>query len=387
MKKILTVILVLIILFMLSGCSSQTSNRVLEPDELEMIRTIGIDKGENGYSVTISTDIGLNGKTPKIRSGEGKTVDEALNILKKTSGGQEPFYSHVDNLIIGEEVVREGIGQVLDFMARSSELRIGTNIVISRGTKAKGTITGAAGKDSAAADMLEVIKEQAPSLGRGYMFNCLDVLSGLAENGTAMILAVELTEGDDLLNDGERVLRPQGYAVVEDGKLVNYTSPEETAGITLLLNKLDSLNIEVRLDKGTVGLTLTGLTADIQPVFLDNELKKLKIKVSADASITEAGEVKSLTMEKERQEAGLNASKMLLKNLQETIRKSQSLGIDYMNLGQRAGLKSPMKFQRMKTSWNELFSKIEIELEVSTVIKQTYDLAEPVDISGQSLEQ
>lgn len=382
MKKILTAALALIIIT-LAGCSSQTSNVIREPDKLEMIRTIGIDKGKDGYSVTISTDVGLNGSAPQIRSGNGKTIDEALNVLKKTSRGQQPFYSHVDNLIIGEAVIKDGISEVLDFMARSSEMRIGTNIVIAKGTEAEKIITGAVGEQNAAADMLEVIKEQITSLGQGYMFNCLDVLSELAYNGNAMILAVRLTEGDNLLNDEEKKLTPDGFGIIRDGKLIAYTSSEQSAGITLLIDELNSLNIEVETTEGMVGLALTQIKADIQPVFLDNQLQKLKIKVDAAASITEAGAVTDLTMEKRRQETGLNASRQLLKNLQEAIKSSQSMGIDYMALGRKAELKAPLKFKKMGVTWEELFPELEIELEVSTVLKNTYDLGEPISIYGR----
>ncbi|MBE6949401.1 MAG: hypothetical protein E7456_06100 [Ruminococcaceae bacterium] len=379
MKRIICITLSMLIL---TGCSAQTSNVIKEPDELEMIRTIGIDLADDGYSVTIGTGVGLDGSPPTIRSGEGVTIDEALNVLKKTSRGQEPFYSHTEDIIISEDVARAGIQDVIDFMARNSEMRIGTNILIAKGAKAQDIMTGSVGGKTGLTDMIEVMEQQITALGAGYMFTCLDVAAGLAQGGSALMLAVELVDGDNLLDEKEKKLQPVGFGIFEDSRLKEFSPYELSPGITFLMDKLESINIEVETDMGTVGLALTDSKVDYQPVFLDDQLQKLKITLETEMSITEAGGVTDLTSEKRRQEVGLKASEQILANLQETLKFSKELGTDFMAIGEKVELKAPFKYEKIQNSWQERFSELEIELEVKTVLKRSYDMADPIRLSG-----
>lgn len=381
MKKILAILFALSMLT-LTGCSSQTSNIVREPDELELIRTIGVDKSEKGYRVTIGTDVGLNGSPPQIRSNDDVTIDSALNVLQKTSRGQEPFYSHTDHIIVGQELAKDGIGEVLDYVARNSEMRIGTNLFIAKDATAEEIIVNSAGERNAIADMLDVMKQQISSLGQGYVFTCLDVATGLAADGKAIVLAIEMTDGDNMLNTEEKKVLPSGFGIIDDAKLVSYVPASQAAGVTILINKMNYMLVNVVTDEGTVGLAVTKIDTKLDPIFLDDQLQKLKITVKADASVTEDGGVKNLATDKVRRAISLGASNQILKNLQETLRTSQELGIDYIGIGKKVELKAPLKFESLKKPWREIFTELPIEIEVQTELKRSYDLDNPMNLAG-----
>lgn len=380
MKRIIVAVLALNML-VLSGCSSRVASSIREPDELDLIRTIGIDKHEDGYSVTIDTGVGLNNSAPHIRNGKGPTIDSALNVLKKMVGRLEPFYSHTDNVIIGEDLAREGIDEVMDYIARNSEIRIDTNLFVAKGMTAEDLITGSVSKMQAAAGILNLLSIQVSTLGQGYVFTCLDVIASLAQSGKALVLAIELTEGDNLLDTEEKRLLPNGFGIIQNGKLTSYVSAKNAPSVTLLINELDYLNIQVETEEGTVGLGVINSYVDIKPVFLDNQLSKLKIKVKMEASITEVGGPMDIKSEKKRQELGLAVSEKILANLQDTLMNSKELGVDYIGLGQKAEIKAPIKFQNMSEPWHELFPELPIEIEVTTKIKRSFDLVQPVDLS------
>ena len=129
-----------------------------EPDELEMIRTLGVDRSEAGFTVTAATGTGIDGSPPVMRTGEGMTVDDAMELLQKTSRGQEPFYSHTEHVIIGEDLAKSGVTEVLDFMARSSEMRIGTAVTVSKGMTANRLMSSAFSEKSDIYGLLRVIE-------------------------------------------------------------------------------------------------------------------------------------------------------------------------------------------------------------------------------------
>lgn len=379
MKK-LFLILIVSAMTVLSGCSSRVASSIREPDELNLIQTIGIDKGEEGYLVTISTGLGLNNSEPQIRGEEGPTIGSALDVLRKLSDGHEPFYSQADHIIIGEELARAGFEEVLDFIERSSEIRIDTNLFIARGMTARELIINSASKSTAAADTLELIDEQLPNLGQGYVFTALDVASDLSKSGNSLILAVEMKQGDDLKDSEKQKLVPNGFAIVQNASLTDYVSAELTPSVMMVLEKLGYLNMRIETDEGAVGLGISDTTVDIEPVFMDDDLTKLKIKVKADASITEVGGMIDIMSDKTRQSLGQVVSQRLLENLQAVLAHSREMGVDYMDIGREAELKAPVRFLNMKETWQEIFPTLPIELEVTAVVKRTFDLGQPVEI-------
>ncbi len=380
MKK-LYLLLIVFALAALTGCSSRVASSIREPDELDLIQTIGIDKSEEGYYVTISTGMGLNNAEPRIRGGEGPTINAALDVMKKLSGGHEPFYSHADHVIIGEDAAKEGIIEVLDFIERDSEIRIDTNLFIARGMTANELIIGAASKNSAAADTLELIEEQLPNLGQGHVFTALDVATDLAKSGKGLIMAIETRQGDNLKDAEQQKLVPNGFGIIQRDKLTGYVSAEITPSVMLVLDELEYLNLRIDTDEGPVGLGISSTSLDVEPVFMDDELTKLKIKVKADASVTEVGGMVDLMSDRTRRNLGTMVSERLLQNLQKALEHSKEMAVDYMGIGQKASLKRPVRFRNMRESWQEVFPTLPIEIEVTAVIKRTFDLGQPVDIS------
>ena len=373
MKKIPILILAAALL---TGCAAKGTSLMREPDDLEMIRTVGVDKSDDGYTVTIATGRGIDGSPPRVRSGDGLTIDSALDFLQRTSHGQEPFYSHTEHVIIGEELAREGVDEVLDFMARSSEMRIETAMILAKSATAEELMTSSSGETAGLYDILNVMEEETASMGRGYMFTCLDAAAGLRETGHALILAAEVLPGDNALDDSEKTLRGEGFGVIENGKLTGYVPTDDAPGVLLLLNKPVSLNLACDTGSGRVGVTLEKARSDVKPEFAGGDLKKLEVSVSADIVITEAGAIKDLTSEKMRESIEKAVSQQVFDLLNTTISRSQAAGLDYIGLGAMVEKRAPVKFRDLRERWPELFPKLPVELKITTTVRRSYDLEE-----------
>ncbi len=77
MKKIPILILAAALL---TGCAAKGTSLMREPDELEMIRTVGVDKSDDGYTVTNATGRGIDGAPPRVRSGDGLTISTSPTL-------------------------------------------------------------------------------------------------------------------------------------------------------------------------------------------------------------------------------------------------------------------------------------------------------------------
>lgn len=97
-----------------------------------VVTTIGIDKDEEGFSVTslavipkVSTDVNAN---LEVFEGKGKSISEALENISLNTGKQVGL-AHCDCLIVSLDVLSDNITHVLDYFIRTSNLTTNATIL------------------------------------------------------------------------------------------------------------------------------------------------------------------------------------------------------------------------------------------------------------------
>lgn len=97
-----------------------------------VVTTIGIDKSEEGYSISslavipkVSTDVNANLETFE---GKGKTISEALQNISLNTGKQIGL-AHCDCIILSFDVLQENVAVVLDYFIRTSNLTTNATIL------------------------------------------------------------------------------------------------------------------------------------------------------------------------------------------------------------------------------------------------------------------
>ena len=137
MKKLL---ILLIIPFILSGCYDYN-----ELNDLAIISGIGIDYESDEYIVTyeiLSTkkegETSASSSTYNVTS-RGKTVVEAFsnngNLMDKV-----PYFEHVDVVVISEDIAKNNLKEVGEYIIRTSKLRNESFLAIATNSSAKDVI-------------------------------------------------------------------------------------------------------------------------------------------------------------------------------------------------------------------------------------------------------
>lgn len=134
LKKLSFVFAVLISL-LLAGCWDKK-----EINEIGFTVGLGIDKDGDDYQIT--TQIALpallegsgGGEEPPVWvvSGKGRTIFEAIRDVN-TRSARKPFWGHLNVIVLGEEVAKEGLIPVLDLLSRGQELRRSNYVVLAQG--------------------------------------------------------------------------------------------------------------------------------------------------------------------------------------------------------------------------------------------------------------
>lgn len=372
---------------LLTGCGGMTLySNYIELEDLNLIKTVGVDGTAEGVRVTASTGLGLNGSAPKIYVSEGKTLSQALNSLRHAQIGKEIIFSHIENIIIGEKNSDGIIGECVDFLVRSVSIRLDSRMLIVRGGTAQELVMSTAGQNTSASDMIETMNKNIQRLSEGYIFTCLDIAILLENTGRAVIMAVRVIDSDELSEGApEKMISPDGFGIIKDGRLTGFAERDEAKGVCILMNRAKAGNITVENDFGDiVTLGITSVRTEYEPEFDDGgRLIRVYVNIKAAGNIVEG-----VTEEKgdgaDYKSGVADAfSRQILEAAESALRSSVMADIDYMEIGKQAEIKAPVKFKKMDSDWQDIFSDTEFRIKVESTVKRTYDTDEPLNLSGE----
>ncbi|MDY8026334.1 Ger(x)C family spore germination protein, partial [Paenibacillus polymyxa] len=142
-KTVFRLLLVLLVPMLLSGCWERQ-----ELNEMAFVLGMGLDKAESGYKVTLQVVIpsaiasqaaggtGGAGVPVIVSSFTVPTIYEAQRKYNLVSA-RASYYGHIRILVIGEELARAGIKEVLDMLKRSREPRNDFYAMVAKDTTAE----------------------------------------------------------------------------------------------------------------------------------------------------------------------------------------------------------------------------------------------------------
>ena len=383
MKRALAVLMLLAVAS-LSGCSQLTIfSNYREIENVEMVKTIGVDSSAAGVMTTIASGVGQTDDAPRIFSAAGATMASALETLEKLPMGKEMILSHAERLMISEEAARQGIGEYLDHIARTKDMRLDTYIYVVKGGAGK-LIRSASSGNASASEMMRHLEKYAEDIGGSYAFSCEDIAAALAIRGCGLIMAVEGVERESgSEKDGSVVIVPAGFAIIRDGALTGYLTQEESLGAALLMERTRSDTLELRLDGGTVTINMTGAKTELEPVFDGNALKRVDIRVETQANVVSLPQGARIMDEDFRKEIEGAFAETELERILLALERSKRENADIMALEDRVERASPVSFRRMSESWDDIFPELEFHVSVSTILRRTYDIDDPLSVTGE----
>ena len=200
-------------LLLLSSCAAPSLTGLLpyarEIEDMELVRTLGVDAVEEGVTVTAAG--GADGETGTASAGAG-TVSAAV-LAMQVQGESYLYFGHVGQLLLGEDLARRGVEEALDYTLRDVEMRLETALYLVRDGTAAEALEGAEGS---APDRLEALADGTGLSADTMTRSVKDVLADLADRGASFVPA--------LAADG--ALTAAGYGILKDGALAAWAEGE-----------------------------------------------------------------------------------------------------------------------------------------------------------------
>jgi|GEM_PF-1624304 len=400
MNRIKRVTAAALALLILSGCGGGSLlPRMTEISDFEVARVFGIDANEDGVEITLVADRSTQGgdgegggKITEILSFSGETVAAAISKMTIHSDKRQHM-GYVDFLLVGEAAARDGITKYLDYFTRDFESRYSSKIYIIRGDSAKDFLKKTTSAERSIDASLNNINELMVELSVTKVMRIIDLVVALSIPYRATIIpALECTEIDFAEFVGGELPKksfvPAGLAFLKDFKLVDYYDAELAPAYNDLSDREHATPISIKDDEGdSVSLTVRRERVNVETVWDGDTLKSVKYRFMLYASLTEQHGIRNLYSDETLAFIAGAVSDKAKDQLERVIEKSKEHGQDGFELASRVRFANPIKWAslNMEERWSEIFPTVDIEVEVDTQIRRTYDLREPIGYSKDEM--
>ncbi|MFY0742515.1 Ger(x)C family spore germination protein [Solibacillus silvestris] len=384
MKKYMFILIILN--FILTGCWDKR-----ELNELAITLALGIDKveGEDEYEVTaqvvvpsaVSMKDGTGGATVTLFTENGETVYEALRRMTKVSP-RKIYPGHLQMLISGEELAKEGIGESLDLLARDWELRPDFYVVVAKDVTAREILNVTTDLESIpASKMFAGLKVSEKAWAGTYGVTLDELIVDLISEGKEAVLTGIQLEGNKQIGSTqqniESISKPaqikyDNLAVFKEDRLMGWLTEQDSRGYSGITNSVKSTVTSISCpNEGKSTIEVTNFHSKVEGNIVHGK-PEVNIHTKAEGKVGEVRCKIDLKNPEAIQELEKIYEKEATRIINETIDVlQQEYQSDIFGFGEAIHRSNPQEWDQIKENWDEEFSDLTVNVKVDMKIRLT----------------
>lgn len=377
--KIVFVLLILLLFPLLSACTSR------ELDTINLVTALGIDKDEAGYMITyqvlnpkaIAAKRSVNEAPFALYVEKGSSLDETDKRVT-TQASRKMYATHVRSIVIGEDVARDGLKEILDYLFRSNEYRTDYYFIIAKGTTANQILSTVTTIESVSGiKYYESIENSKRWWATTNSLKIVELINDINAKGKNPVLAgVEFYEKTDDMDSIERLKKSYSGKVkftalgaFHDDKLIGWLDESESIALANILGKTKNISSYVDFDENThVSLNIVAKKTKIKASLSDGK-PVINVMLSADMMITaQTGDV-DFTDQENLDKLNSLANEKTIEFCQKTLDKAQhELKTDIFGFGESIHRAYPKVWNELKDNWDDAFATLQVDFMIETKI-------------------
>ncbi|MDF2679187.1 MAG: spore gernimation protein GerC [Brevibacillus sp.] len=384
MKQRLILIVVLMAL-VLTGCWNRR-----ELNDLAIAVGFGVDKADDQYRVSVqvvdpgevAANKGVSGRTPvTMYHVTAPTLFEALRKMTTVSP-RKIYSSHLRIFVIGEEVAKEGIGEVLDLVSRDQEMRTDFYIVVAKGKhtaeEALKILTPI--EKIPANNLFHSLESSARVWAPSTTVTLDQLIADMVSQGkhpvlTGLEIKGDYEVGQSVANiekiDNAATLQYTGLAVFNKDRLVGWLNEEESKGYNFIQDNVKS-TVGHLVCPGGGKLVLEVIRSQTK---LKGKVEKGKPKVEVHSRIeVNVGEVAcqiDLTKIGTINELEKLAEKNVRRLMEQAVNKVQKqYKVDIFGFGEVIHREDPTAWKSLKKDWDTHFAKLPVTYQIDVKLRR-----------------
>ncbi|TCU79098.1 spore germination protein KC [Tissierella praeacuta] len=370
-KPFIFISILILMAILLTGCWNYR-----EIDKLALVSGLAVDKNglNKGYEVTaeivsISTSSTKepNFHSTKIQS-KGESIFDCMRNMINVSAKQL-FWSHAAILIVSEDVAKESILPVLDWITRDSEPRLTLYVLVSKEKTAKEILNS---KSLSTEIRSFEVEDMIISNKRLSKVPNIQVYQLLNDVSTAGIYPV-LPTAELVYNGNKETMALSGGAILNNDKLVDYMDFEDVNNYLFIRDQIKGGIINTTLiNNGSIdniALEIFKNKTKINPI-ISNEEISMNIKITTEVSIAESSASINALNKMDIEKLEIVAEKTLKDNILKTIARAQNdFELDIFGFGNLVKEKMPHVWKDIENNWDEIFKGLKINLDVDINVR------------------
>ena len=384
MKKRFLLILIPCLLI-ITGCWNRR-----ELNELALVVGIAIDKADdNQFLVTVQVvdpgEIafkGGGGRAPVTTyTQKGKTLFETVRSMT-TITPRKLYFSHLQMVIISEEIAKQGINHSLEFFTRDPEFRKDFYIAISRDVKATEIMKNLTSIEKIPSNKLHSSLEASEKAWAPTVAMRMDeLLLQLTSEGDNPVLTGITIKGANI-NHGHSMknletisnitrLQYHGIAVFKKDKLIGWLNEKQSKGYNFIKdNVTNTVGAIPCSKKGKLVIEYIRSNTDVTGK-MENGKPKIDIKVNLEGNIAEVACNIDLTKIESIKKIEKTTEKEITKILESAIKKAKELEVDMFGFGEVIHRADPKSWKSLKKNWNQEFANMPVSVTTDFSIRRT----------------
>jgi spore germination protein KC len=384
MKTLPLVLITIILIPILTGCWNRR-----ELNELALVVAMSIDKSGNQYLIStqvvdpgeVSISAGGSGRAPVTTYDEkGKHLFEAVRRMT-TISPRKLYWSHLQMLIISEEVAKDGLNNILDFFTRDNEFRKDFYIVVSKDIQAKEILRNLTSIEKIPAHKMRSSLETSEKAWAPTTAIQLDeLISALTSDGINPILTGLSIHGigpkGESVENVQRIepfarLKYKNLAIFKKDKLIGWFNENESKGYNYIMNNVHSTVGHIPCEKkGELVLEVIRSRAKIKGRVVNGN-PKIDIFLSSEANIGEVACHVDLTKPDAITKLEENTNKVDIDIIKNSVNKAKELGVDVFGFGEVIHRADPKAWKSLKKNWDQEFVQVPVSVHSNLKIRRT----------------
>jgi spore germination protein KC len=314
----------------------------------------------------------------------GYGIQETARKMTKRST-RKIYVGQLQILILGEELAKEGLAKVLDHITRDHEYRKDFYVAVARGSKAQDILEVFTALEKTPATKLKSALDVSSQVwGETSAIKIDDLISAIISKGKEAVLTGITLEGNrSFINkkqNAEKIAAPvkqifSNLAVFKKDKLVGWLNEQESIGYNYTQKNIKSTSVLLTCPNDSnkkITVEILRTKNDTKVVMKGGKpVIHLNIKTEGVISDTQCNMdfTKPSSISQVEQLTNNKIQKSISMSVHTLQRQYKS---DIFGFGEEVERKSPKYWEHVKNNWNEVFSGIQVNIQVESQIRQMF---------------
>jgi spore germination protein KC len=294
-----------------------------------------------------------------------------------STSGKKLYWSHAKVMIISEDIAKEGIVSIIDWVSRDSEVREDIWTLVTHGQPAYSIFDTPPKMESIISLQLNNTLRAEKSISRYPSIEMWKFIDNMSSEGISAVLPVVVSN----VENGEKVLKVLGAGLFKKDRLIGYIDENMTKDLLWLRNELKGGLYNVKDENGNITtLEIHNSKTKLKPKIEDGQIL-INAGITINVDIAELSGSVNYIDENGRKKLENDAEKQIKSDVENTVKFIQKeYDADAFGFGSIIKIKNNSYWKKMSSEWDNIYPEIEVQVVPDVIIRGSATRKLPIKV-------